>query len=250
MAMIRRDTPALRIVVAGEERLWIDGRPYRLGAGRMMLVPSGEPMELSSGEDTRSASFELADSDAEALRLPGALLLPLVSQPLGPWFARIAAHLHDEAAGGKRAAAAEALASVQRRVGALVGDCLARIGTLDSVKQITKLELLGRVEAARAYLDANLHRAVPLPELAEEARLSGFYLARAFRQLCGTSPAAYHREQRMSRAASLLLAEMPAVQVAKALGFATQASFSRAFARHYGVPPGQLARNGLRDSTA
>jgi transcriptional regulator GlxA family with amidase domain len=111
--------------------------------------------------------------------------------------------------------------------------------SIDAAKETTQLDMLACVERARAYLHANSAKPVPLWELAEAARLSVFHLSRAFREICGASPAAYHRKLRMEKTAEQLGAGISPAKVAKELGFASQASFSRAFMSIYGTTPGR-----------
>ena len=236
--MLERPAPMLRILVEGEERFDVDGRPHHLTPGCMMLIPAGAPIRLSAAEGSRSVSLELAQGEVD-VSLPGALLLPLVSHPVGEWLEQVAATLHDAEEEGREEAASDALDDLATRIAVLAGHSLDQMAGLDAAKDITRLDLLGRVEAARAHLDANLHRAVPLWELEEAARLSGFHLSRAFRDAFKISPGAYHRTRRMAQAADLIRAGSSPADVSRRLGFSSQASFTRAFSRHHGHPPGQ-----------
>lgn len=234
---VERASSTLRIVLAGEEHYEIDGRRIRLGEGCMMLLPAGAPITIE-GRGAAGVSLELPAGATEEDSLSGAVLLPLVSHPVGEWLEEAAKKLHEDGSDAT-AVAAGAFRDLPIRVAQLVTDCRFKIAGLDAAKEITRLDLVGRIELARAHLRANLSRAVPLWELAEAARLSPFHMSRAFRDICNSTPSAYHRELRMEEAASRLGSGVPPAQVARDLGFSSHASFTRAFRRQHGVPPAQ-----------
>lgn len=81
----------------------------------------------------------------------------------------------------------------------------------------------------------------PLPETADVADrvgLSVFHFVRLFAEQVGVSPQDYGRSVLLSCAASRLrYSDEPVEVVACDFGYARQASFNRAFARHHGMPP-------------
>lgn len=87
-----------------------------------------------------------------------------------------------------------------------------------------------------------LHRDCARPwtvaELAREAGLSRTVLAERFHALLGIPPMAYLARWRMQRAASLLAeGRATLAQIADAVGYESEASFSRAFKRATGLSP-------------
>lgn len=75
-------------------------------------------------------------------------------------------------------------------------------------------------------------------ELAALTSQSRSAFAHRFRALVGQSPVAYLGEQRMRSAARLLESTTQSVgEVAGAVGFTSEAAFSRAFRRRFGSPP-------------
>ena len=81
--------------------------------------------------------------------------------------------------------------------------------------------------------------------LAEEVAMSPRQLQRKVRALTGGSPAEMIREARLHHAAKLLKTQGLGVQeVAKAVGYLSTPSFSRAFRRKYGVPPADVTKLG------
>lgn len=77
-----------------------------------------------------------------------------------------------------------------------------------------------------------------IDELARVAHLSRSALAARFTRSLGVPPAAYVAAQRLDRAADLLReTDSPVAEVGRAVGYASEAGFSRAFHRRFGAPP-------------
>lgn len=99
------------------------------------------------------------------------------------------------------------------------------------------------VRRVQSYLTDHYAENVSLNQLAQLTQLSPFHLLRVFQAQVGMPPHQYLIYLRVSRAKSLLAAQVPPAMVAGELGFADQTHFSRQFKRIVGVPPGQFARN-------
>lgn len=80
---------------------------------------------------------------------------------------------------------------------------------------------------------------VSLDELARVARLSKYYLVRAFKREVGLAPHAYHLHLRLARATRLLREGRSISSTAFATAFAAQSHLHRHFKRVLGVTPGQ-----------
>jgi AraC-like DNA-binding protein len=79
--------------------------------------------------------------------------------------------------------------------------------------------------------------------LAREVGASRSSLAARFQDAVGMAPMAYLTRLRLARAAGDLAASTrPLAEVARAAGYDNESSFSKAFARHHGQPPGQFRR--------
>lgn len=114
----------------------------------------------------------------------------------------------------------------------------AGLHRLNAVKPSTRRALYSRLERARFYLHAHLDRAVPLRELAVVAGLSKFHLARYFRLVFDTPPAAYHRRLRLERAAEFLAAGAGSVaDAAELVGYSDGVALCHAFRKQFGEPP-------------
>ncbi len=82
--------------------------------------------------------------------------------------------------------------------------------------------------------------------LAAQARLSRSRFAERFTDTVGITPLAYLTRWRLTLAATLLREGQPVNQVSRAVGYASEPAFSRAFHRHHGRPPSHLRPSGAR----
>ena len=101
------------------------------------------------------------------------------------------------------------------------------------------------------WLLAHLHQPVSLSDMESLSSYSRRSLQYAFKQRFGCGPMQWLRQQRLSRAKSLL--EQPGfrgglLEVAQACGYVCQSSFSRDFVARYGEPPSRVLRR-FRDRT-
>jgi AraC-like DNA-binding protein len=108
------------------------------------------------------------------------------------------------------------------------------------------------VGRALAALHAEPDRKWTVDELARSAALSRSALAERFTRLVGSSPMQYLTRWRLAQAADQLRAGSDSVaRVAERSGYETEAAFSRAFKREFGVPPAAWRRHSLvPDKTA
>jgi transcriptional regulator GlxA family with amidase domain len=99
-----------------------------------------------------------------------------------------------------------------------------------------------RIAAVMRAIHEDPARPWTISALARKAAMSRTALAMRFRALIGTSVKAYVTHVRMTTAASLLEEpERPNLaRVAEAVGYGSEAAFSRAFVREMGVAPTHL----------
>jgi AraC family transcriptional regulator len=120
------------------------------------------------------------------------------------------------------------------------------------------LELLGSMDGRSPAVPASpppwLGRALELlcdryrdelsvAEIAAAAGVHPIHLARTFRRFLRCTPGQFARFRRLEQAArQLLRSTRPLAEVALCCGFADQSHLSRAFTRHYGLPPGEYRK--------
>jgi AraC family transcriptional regulator, regulatory protein of adaptative response / methylated-DNA-[protein]-cysteine methyltransferase len=105
-------------------------------------------------------------------------------------------------------------------------------------------EIADAVARARAYLDRNGDRNVPLGELAKHARVSASHLQRSFKRIVGLSPKAYQDAQRVGRFKTRLRAGDTVSRATYEAGFG---SSSRVYERSddlLGMTPASYRKGG------
>lgn len=102
-----------------------------------------------------------------------------------------------------------------------------------------------RLAPALRQMHAHLARAWTVPQLAKAAALSRSAFFERFTKNVGVPPIEYLLAWRMAVAKDLLRRhELGIDEVAERVGYASASTFSTAFSRHVGSPPGRYARGG------
>jgi AraC family transcriptional activator of pyochelin receptor len=105
---------------------------------------------------------------------------------------------------------------------------------------------VARIAQARRMIDQRWHEKLTIAELARTSGLNRDKLVRGFRGLYGDTIAEVLSERRLSEARRMLLAsDLPVATVAYRCSYLNNASFTRAFARRFGVAPTALRRTGV-----
>jgi AraC family transcriptional regulator len=97
------------------------------------------------------------------------------------------------------------------------------------------------------YIQTHLDQDLSLEVLAERVGFSAFHFHRLFREVIGEAVKEYIRRLRLERGAyRLKISEQTILQIALDAGFKTHESFTRAFARQFGITPSEFRSNSLR----
>ena len=100
------------------------------------------------------------------------------------------------------------------------------------------------VDRSIQIISENLHRKMPLDELAEIVHVSVPYLYKLFQVHLGTSPGKYIAKMRIEECKMLLRdGQLTMAQVAARMGFSSQQQFSRQFGAICGISPTQYLRS-------
>lgn len=96
-----------------------------------------------------------------------------------------------------------------------------------------------RLKRVMDFIEAHLDEEVTLARLADEACLSPFHFARAFKAVTGATPHRYLTDRRIERAKALIGAgRLSLAAVASATGFSSQAHLTKSFKQATGSTPG------------
>ncbi|HSB11410.1 MAG TPA: AraC family transcriptional regulator [Blastocatellia bacterium] len=100
-----------------------------------------------------------------------------------------------------------------------------------------------RVRLVIGFMNENLHRGIPLTDLAELTNLSPFRLSHVFKTQTGLSPGEYLRRLRMEEARDLLATSLLSVkQIMAMAGYNNKNHFTRHFKRSFGVVPSEFRK--------
>ena len=96
-----------------------------------------------------------------------------------------------------------------------------------------------RLRRVMEFIDAHLSEDLTIEALADEACLSPFHFARAFKAATGTAPHRYITDRRIARAKMLISAgHLPLAEIAELCGFSSHPHFTYWFKRIVGMTPG------------
>ena len=92
-------------------------------------------------------------------------------------------------------------------------------------------------------MHSGLHRSWSVESLARQARMSRSVFALKFRTVLGQAPLEYLTQWRMYKAGAMIRSNnMSFSEVASAVGYGSESSFSRVFKREMGVAPREYRR--------
>lgn len=103
-----------------------------------------------------------------------------------------------------------------------------------------------RLQRVKDYIEAHLGENLSIEALANEACLSPFHFARAFKAAAGMSPHEYVTDLRIKKAKFLIEeGKIPLAEIAYLCGFSSQPYFTTWFKRAVGTTPGTYRRSFL-----
>ena len=103
------------------------------------------------------------------------------------------------------------------------------------------------VRKAVSYMENSYTYPVTVADMAAHVGVDRSYLYRFFRKSMGCAPSEYLIAFRLRKAEALMHHEdLSLSEIAAAVGFYDASHFSRAFAEHYGLPPGRWRAKQLQ----
>lgn len=134
---------------------------------------------------------------------------------------------------------------LQRLVEILLIEALRAAPTEEAQPGLLRGLADARIAAALRGMHGNIERAWTVPDLAGEAGMSRSAFFDRFNRMVGVRPMEYLLSWRMTVAKNLLRSEKVALdEVARRIGYSSASTFSTAFRRHVGLPPGSFSRHG------
>ena len=204
----------------------------------LVVIPHRHQYWIEDGE--RWEFFWLAITGQEALRLTRAIIAAAgpVFRLKGETIARLAA-ISLDLRDGKARGAGEASAIAYAATMALTDDVFGGEGVAARP---------GGEAVARsiAFIRSHLHEPLSVQTLADVAGLSRAHFSRVFMSCEGAPPAEYVLNERMRRAARLLVGGAASVkQISGDCGFDDPNYFAKAFRRTFGLSPTEFRTTGM-----
>ncbi len=244
------------LVTEGE--CWVSGAalevPVQLGAGDLIVFPSGVRHLLSSHADAHAADAARDIDDADTRMLCGEL--EFLSGSGNPIFSALPRHfvVRSRESGEEFRQLAELLAANSRNRG--WGQQAVQNKLADSLFTMAVCEYVRRSDQPRgllaALVDVRLSKALSavherpgeewtIQSMAQVAGMSRTAFAELFAQVVGVPPIHYLAQWRANEARRLLRNRRFSVaQIAEMLGYRSEAAFRRFFKRVEGVGPGRV----------
>jgi AraC family transcriptional regulator len=230
---------AVNFVEAGSFRLRTTGGWRRLGTDSLFVTTPA--LEFSCGHDEDHPddccfSVAYADEAVESARSS----VTLADSPVRPLTNRLAF---------LRRALRECIPGDEARAEALAAALLWSLSTATARHPLFRPERLawyaGRVDRAKALIEARYAEPLSLSTLARDAGMSVFHFARIFAELEGRPPHRYLTDVRLTHAKARLRDGAGVTDTCFAVGFGSLSHFVTVFRRRYGVRPSDARRNGV-----
>jgi AraC family transcriptional regulator len=242
------DAPTVLIATSGRGRRW-----YSRGGSERMLSTCPTMIELyDTGYEIDHARWEGQPGECIALRFPTSMVTALLHDEAADLHIETRHEVFDEQLvtlgtellrEARRSASTGAL-YVEGLSIAILGFLRERHGTACASTPTAPVPRLSARQRACVidFVAAHLGEDLSVSRLAEQAALSPFHFARAFKASFELSPHRYVQQQRIDQAARLLrsAADRSIADIAFELGFSSQAHFTEVFRRHTGTTPGRL----------
>lgn len=121
--------------------------------------------------------------------------------------------------------------------------CVSGEGNQQAQLGSVRLKGARHVSAMVRFMGENLHRPISTADVAAHLGLHKNYTSNLFVGIMGISIKQYLQFQRLQKAQLLLLdGERPIADIGFACGFSSLSRFYEAFARYFGMPPGQFRK--------
>jgi AraC family transcriptional activator of mtrCDE len=244
------------------------GRPLRLEAGDVLLLPHGDahvvrssarmcgpksPIRIEHGNaiETKTNTegkaatelicgrlhFEAATDSLVIATLPDVIVLRLGKEPLLDRMRMLVRAIHDELKGGRLGALAVATDLASALFVQMLRVHCERASDAGTLRLLSSLP---SARAVSAMLRAPGHDWT-LDALAAEAHVSRASLVRIFRKTAGVAPLAFLTDLRLGLARQRLAStEASIARVAAEVGYQSESAFARAFHRRFKTTPGTI----------
>lgn len=246
----KNDTPSVKMVLSGQEKYLINGRPYALSENRFLVVDNNSDVELNidAKKDVKGICiFPSKHLINEVAKTRVSSVKRLLDDPLKDYNQRLTHSLFSftETRTGR---------FLSQNIAAVLGaynekksldfesfylqlaECMVddqlelegRLKATPSVKKSTQEELYRRVLTAKDFMVDNYTQNVVLDDLVQEASLSKFHFTRAFKSLFHLTPYQFLLQLRLEKAKELLQQDYSYSEVSLLVGYSDEKNLRKA----------------------
>lgn len=214
--------------VDGEIELEIDGHAYRVDGTHGLVIPAGHHHLCSGLTDNLQL---VADFPASSVALPARLMARPRTFSMDSKFATDVRRL----ATAQRASGTFVAQHAWQQAATLAGGLATLLGVDERQFDAAHFP----VAAIDRYMRAHLATPLRVDQLAARIGWGARRFHTLFCEAFGDTPHGYQTRLRLDQAVQWLMADaMPLADIASAVGYPDQTTFTRAFARRFGKPPG------------
>ncbi|MEJ2436531.1 MAG: AraC family transcriptional regulator [Sulfurovaceae bacterium] len=114
------------------------------------------------------------------------------------------------------------------------------------MKKTTKNDYLQSIYKVIYYIEQNYNDDLTLEELSKVAGFSKYHFHRIFKSIVGENLSDYIRRIRLSNTILKFKTNLNITEIAQTSGYETNASFSKAFKKHFGITPKEFSKNAKK----
>jgi AraC family transcriptional regulator len=114
------------------------------------------------------------------------------------------------------------------------------------MKKTTKNDYLQSIYKVIHYIEENYNDDLTLDELSKVASFSKYHFHRIFKSITGETLSNYIRKVRLSSTTLKFKTDKKITQIALDSGYETNASFSKAFKKYFGITPKEFSKNAKK----
>jgi AraC family transcriptional regulator len=114
------------------------------------------------------------------------------------------------------------------------------------MKKTAKDDYLQSIYKVIYYIEKNYNDDLTLEELSKVAGFSKYHFHRIFKSIVGENLSDYIRRVRLSNTTMKFKTNLNITQIAQTSGYETNASFSKAFKKYFGITPREFSKNAKK----
>lgn len=114
------------------------------------------------------------------------------------------------------------------------------------MKKSTKDDYIQSIYKVIFYIEQNYNDDLRLEELSKVAGFSKYHFHKIFKSIVGESLSEYIRKVRLSNTVSKFKTNLSITQIAQTSGYETNASFSKAFKKYFGMTPREFSKKAKK----